>query len=127
MKISFSEKITFVPEWKGNDKLPEDEQIKVTLKVMTMSDLLTVMDMFQASGLSGEVDAAKVDVEKTKKVLAGAKEILPKYAEITNLELDTGFASIETVVHYGTFTRLAMEILLKLAQISTPNEEEQGN
>lgn len=127
MKITFSEKVSYTPTWKGNDKLPEGERVTAELSVMSMKDLLLVIDNFQKLGLVGNVDPEKVEGSKLQALLSTVGELLPKYVTIAGLESDSGPLTIDHVVRYGVFMQLATELLLQLTNVSSPSEEERGN
>jgi hypothetical protein len=120
MKFKFTKQVTFIPTWNGNDKLPEAEQVSVTLGVMDFADLMAMLDAMRSNvAADGKPDAAKV--------LLTAGSLLEKYAKLFNLEDDDGVVDLPKIVRYSAFIGLAMEIMLKLSAISTPGDNDEGN
>ena len=118
MKVSFSKLVRFIPTWHGNDKLPEADQIKATLSVMSFSDLLKLSEGF-GKNTDGNVDA--------EKVFHMAEDLIPKYVTVENLSTDDGPANQNDLVVYPIFMGLATEILIKLSEISTPRDNDEKN
>lgn len=129
MQITFSKTITYVPEWRDNDELPEDEQFQAELSVMDVADLLFLLDHFSEAGLEGEVEVADVETKQLKPILEACGHLLPKYVVLSNLintETETPI-TIEEVVNFPYFLNLSSELLMKLAEQSAPNDGDEGN
>lgn len=129
MKIEFSTIIPYTPTWKGNDQLPENERITCKLKVLEMGALLSLVDAFSAAGLEGQVDTEKVKGDKIEKVLGQFGSLIPQHVEdFTGLYNASGEAiSVDDVVKYPVFLNLGLELLMKLAEISSPKDDDEGN
>lgn len=132
MKVKFSKIVAFTPEWNDNLQLPEGERVKLNLKPMKFDDLMLVMD---ALGGQSAVEAAREGGAEAlqsrldmAKFLGSTRDILAKYAsDLTGLDGDDGALTMEDVVTYPAFMGLAIEVLMKLASISTPSETTEGN
>lgn len=129
MKIEFSTSVPYTPSWKGNDKLPEAERISCELKVLNMGSLLSLVDAFSAAGLEGEVDTDHVKGEKIEKILGQFSHLIPEYVEnFKGLYNSAGEAiTISQVTEYPVFLNLGLELLMKLAEISSPKDDDEGN
>jgi hypothetical protein len=129
MKISFSKEQKYVPTWRGNDTLPLEEQVSVTLKVMNMASLMGLLDVFSEVGLTGEVDTEKVSNDKIKPIVAQFGSMMPEYVvDLKGLFDTAGEAmTVEDIVTYPVFLNLCLELLMKLTEISSPSDDDVGN
>jgi hypothetical protein len=129
MKYEFSKTDLYIPEWNGNQKLDEADQVKVKLWCMEMGDVLDVMDTMQSGGHSGEIDSAELekDVTTISSLIKQSSVLLPKYAVIENLEGPDGPILVEDICRYPQFIALIVEIIFRLISISTPDEDDKGN
>lgn len=128
MKVNFSQKVKYIPTWRGNDKLPEAEQITAELTVLSMGSLMEVLDAFTRAGLGGKVNPEELSSEQVKPVLEQFGDLLPKHIVISNLTDNDGAPlSIDQVVGYPFFLNLSMELLMKLTDISSPTDEDAKN
>jgi hypothetical protein len=128
MKYSFTPTAEFIPEWNGNRELPDEEQIKMTVSVLSMGDLLNLMDVMEQGGNTGEVDSDQLDMGTTKALVEMATELLPKYiTDFRGLEVDDGPIDIATMSGFPQFINLIVEITFELISRSTPNEEDTKN
>lgn len=127
MKVAFSLTSEYTPEWNDNKKLPEAEQAKATLKTLESMDLLELADSLERQGVSGEVDTDKLSPADIKALLAETGRLLPKYVTIAGIEGDEGPITIEQIITYPDFMALAVELLMELANISQPTEEDLKN
>ncbi len=128
MKIKFSLKRDFVPEFNGNRELPEADQIKCVLTTLDNFDLLELGDAFTRAGMTdGELDTSKITTEQARVLLDATVTIIPKYTEMTGLEGDDGPLTVEQVVRFPDFQVLATELLVELAKISAPTEADRKN
>lgn len=125
MKVKFSRAVTYTPTWEGNDGLPAVEQFSVILKPMNMNDLFQTLDALGGIDESGRV---KVNMQNLKPMLTELQHLLPKYVEkIAGLEDDNGVVTIEDIITYPRYVELAIELLMKLAEISNPSESATKN
>lgn len=129
MQISFSQEQSYTPEWRGNDKLPEQEQFSVTLKVLEVDDLMFLLDAFTEAGIEGTVELEDVGTDKLKPIVKSVGDLLPKYAVVSNLKnKESGTEiTVSEIVKFPYFMNLAAELLMKLADISSPNDDDVGN
>jgi len=129
MQISFSKTKMYTPEWRGNDKLVEGERFTASLTLLNVEDLMFLLDAFSEAGIEGEVDQSKLDTDQLKPIIKSNGNLLPKYVKVNNLKNsdDGSDIDIEAVVEYPFFLNLAAELLMKLAEISSPSDEEVGN
>lgn len=127
MKVKFSLVTEYIPEWNENRELPEAEQCKASLKTLESMDLLELADALERQGVDGEVDSTKMTATDIKSLLSETGRLLPKYVSIEGIEGDDGPITIEQVVTYPDFMQLAVELLMELANISQPTEEDLGN
>lgn len=125
MKIEFSNTVPFVPEWNNNSKLPEKEQIKTELKVLQMGSLLGLIEAFQKAQ-SSEDGASKQSI---RPVVEEFKHLIPEHVvKLTGLYDGSGKAlTTEDIVNYPNFLNLTLELLMKLAEISSPLGEDEKN
>jgi hypothetical protein len=122
MRHTFSRKIRFTPDWNGNSKLPEADQVWVLLQPLKIDDLLSLMD-----SLGGLKSDSQITTSEMMRVVVQCKDILPKYVELNNLEDADGKVTIQSLIEYPAYLPLAMEILMKCASISIPSEVAEGN
>lgn len=127
MKVRFSLLTKYTPEWNQNRDLPEDERVTVGLKTLESMDMLELADALERQGVDGEVDSTKMTAKDIKSLLSETGRLLPKYAEVSGLEGDDGPIDINKVVTYPDFMELAVELLMELANISSPTEEDIKN
>ncbi len=127
MKVKFSLITDFTPEWNGNRELPEAEQCKVTLKTLESMDLLELADALERQGIEGEVDTSTMTSKDIKSLLKETGRLLPKYVTIEGIEGDDGPVTLEQIVTYPDFMELAVELLMQLANISQPTEDDIKN
>lgn len=129
MQITFSNKQTYTPEWRDNDKLVEGERFTVTLTLLNVEDLMFLLDAFSEAGIEGEVDQNSLGTEQLKPIIKTNGHLLPKYIVINNLtNSENGEAiTIQHVVEFPFFLNLAAELLMKLAEVSSPSDEDSKN
>lgn len=127
MKITFSKVQKYVPEWRDNDKSEDPFHALVT--IMNVEDLLLLLDHFSEAGIEGELTVDDVDTSQLKPVLEACGHLLPKYVELVNLtnDEDGEAITIQDVVEYPFFLNLSAELLMKLADQSSPNDADEGN
>lgn len=129
MQIDFSLDHPYTPEWRGNDKLPEAEQMSATLTILNVDDLMFLMDAFSEAGIEGEVETADLSGEQLKPIIKSNGHLLPKYVKIHNLRKSSGGEelTVADIVTYPYFLALAAEILMRLAEVSSPDQDDVGN
>ena len=128
MKLKFSLKRPYTPEFNGNRELPEAERIECVLPTLDNFDLLELGDAFTRAGMQdGNLDTSAITAEQARVLLNATLNIIPKYTELTGLEGDDGPLTIEQIVRFPDFQALATELLVTLAQISAPTEADTGN
>lgn len=127
MKVSFSLTSEYTPSWNKNKELPEAEQAKATLKTLESMDLLELADALERQGVSGEVDTEKMTPADIKALLGETGRLLPKYVTVTGIEGDDGPITVEQITTYPDFMELAVELLMELANISQPTEDDLKN
>ena len=129
MKYKLSKTAVFAPKWNGNLDLPEAEQVKCDLNVMSLGDVLDLMDTLEGQADSeGNVNSDTMDEGTTTKLVNEAVRILPKYTTINNLEDQHGEEiTVKNITEFPQFITLITEILFKLIEISSPNEDDVGN
>jgi hypothetical protein len=71
-----------VPEFNGNKELPEDEQLKATISVMRLSDLLDLGDTFKQADFE-EGDMKNMSLDQMKVLVKGAGQYVPKYVTLS--------------------------------------------
>lgn len=120
MKVKFTKSVTFTPLWNNNTALPDDEKVTVTVNVMSFADLMKLLDsMREFKADDGAPDASKL--------LVAAGDLLGRYATVHNLSDDEGPVDMQKLTKYSAFIGLAMEIMLKLSEVSTPSADDVGN
>jgi len=129
MKIDFSLSVPYTPEWRGNKDLPETEQVSCKLVVLDMGSLMSLVDAFTEMGITGEVDTDNISGDKIKPVLDQFGSLLPAHVEdFTGLYDASGRAlTVEDIVKYPRFLNLALELLMKLSEISSPSDDDVKN
>jgi hypothetical protein len=129
MQISFSREHVYAPEWNGNNNLDPAEQFTATLKILDVGDLLFLLDAFSNAGVEGKVEVSDVGTAQLRPILETVGHLLPKYATIKNLrnkESETDI-DIAQIVEFPYFMSLSVELLMKLAEVSTPSETDEKN
>jgi hypothetical protein len=114
MKVNWSREVKFVPKWRGNDASTEGHLVAV-LKPMTLKDVLFLQDSIQ--------EAKRGDTLDNAALLKACGDYLPKYVTLQGAEDFT----MEDVTQYAQFFDLAIELLMKVAEISQPNEADLKN
>jgi len=129
MQISFSREHVYTPEWNGNDKLPEAEQFTATLKILDVGDLLFLLDAFSNAGIEGKVEVSDVGTTQLRPILETVGHLLPKYVTVKNLRNKESDVDIDVaqIVEFPYFMSLSVELLMKLAEVSTPSETDEKN
>lgn len=131
MKVDFHRVIEFVPDWKDNAELPEKEQIMIILSPLEYGDFLHVVDRISKIGAGGDLSEIQEDERRSKMVIdlmTDAGDIIPRYVqEVRNLEGPDGPIQPEDITKYSYFFELGIEVLNTLVEVSTPNEDEEGN
>ena len=127
MKVQFSLKTVYTPKWNGNEELPKKQRVTADLQALESMDLLTLADALERAGFSKEDGEVEVGHEQAKTLLEAVGDLLPKYAVIVNLEGEDGPLGVDEVVKYPLFQELAMELLMALAGISQPTEDDVKN
>jgi hypothetical protein len=122
MRAGFSFTKKFVPTFKGNDVLPEAEQLVAELSMPNTQDLFAVLDSLNRAGFkSGE--ASSLNIEQITQLAAEAGHYVPKYVKLTGAE----DFSIEDVIKYPPFFNLATELLFALVKFAQPTEDDVKN
>lgn len=129
MKYQLSKEVNFTPEWNANLELPEEERVAFVLKVLSMGDVLLLMDTLESAGdADGNVSSETLDVGTTTRLVKEASRLLPVYATMNGLEgADDEAIGVDTICEYPQFIGLITEVLFKLIEISTPNEADTKN
>jgi len=119
MKIKFHKGATeFIPEWNGNKALPVSEQVKVILNPIQMGDLLDIVDA---------ISQQNAGTTNLRPIMTVAQSVLPKYAQIVNLEDDDGPVDIEKVLTFPAFLTLVPEIVNQMANMASVSGDEEKN
>ncbi len=131
MKYNLSRDVDFAPEWNGNQSLEVAEQVKFNLKVLSMGDVLLLMDTLESSGAAdadGNVNSDDLGVGTTTQLVNEATRLLPIYATMEGLvDEDSVVIGVDTITQYPQFIGLITEVLFKLIEISTPNDGDLEN
>ena len=125
MKIAFSRSRTYTPTWNGNDK--SEDPFRAIIRPTDMATLIDLVDVFQAAGFNGKVDTDDISVNSMKAIVASGAQALPRFVKIENLHGDDGEVTIQDVVDNAFFMKLALELLAKLADFSSPTDADEGN
>ena len=129
MQISFSREHVYAPEWNGNNDLPEAEQFTATLKILDVGDLLVLLDAFSKAGVEVKVEVNDVGTNELRPILETVGHLLPKYVTVKNLRNKESDIDIDVaqIVEFPYFMSLSVELLMKLAEVSTPSETDEKN
>jgi hypothetical protein len=128
MKVEFSLITTYIPEWEGNRDLAKHEQVSVECRAMGTTDLLALGDALERAQIGAEVtETKKIKTEQASILLDQAAELIPKYCKILNLEDLDGPVTADRVVTVPRYNDLGLEILMNLAGIVTPDEDDLKN
>lgn len=127
MKVDFSLKTTFTPKFQGNDELPKAKRMTVDLQALESLDLIALADAFKRAGLDKDVDSDDIEHDQAKALLEAVGDMLPKYCVFNNLQSNDGDIGVEVVIKYPPFQDLALEVLMALAGVSQPTEEDVKN
>ena len=129
MQISFSREHVYAPEWNGNNDRPEAEQFTATLKILDVGDLLVLLDAFSKAGVEVKVEVNDVGTNELRPILETVGHLLPKYVTVKNLRNKESDIDIDVaqIVEFPYFMSLSVELLMKLAEVSTPSETDEKN
>jgi len=128
MRIPFSKQTTYVPEWRGNDKLAPADQITATIRPMNVADLIFLIDAFNEAGVAGETEVSDMSTDQLKPIVKTTGHLLPTYVDVQNLFDDEGnILDVDSVVGFPFFLNLAAELLMKLSEFSSPSDDDMGN
>lgn len=131
MKYKLSKEVNFVPEWNGNKDLEQAEQVKFVLKVLSMGDVLLLMDTLESSGVAdedGNVNSETLTAGTTTQLVNEAVRLLPQYTSMEGLENEDGEEiTVNNICEFPQFIGLITEVLFKLIEISTPNDGDSEN
>lgn len=129
MKYHLSKQVEFIPEWNSNKDLPEKEQVKFDLRVLSMGDVLLLMDTLEdVADDKGNVDSDTLTASMTSKLVNEAVRLLPTYAAMSGLEDQDGTEiTVNNITEFPQFVGLITEVLFELISISQPNEVDLGN
>lgn len=123
MKIKFSKEVAYIPEWNGNKELPDEEQVKVKLKPIKVGDLLLIID-----AMGERRPDNKLDVKAVANLLKEAGHLIPTYTDVTGLTSEDGSPITSgEIIQYPYFMELAGELLMQLANLSTPGDDDTKN
>jgi len=128
MKIEFSRTVPFTPEFHKNRELAEVDQIKTKLKVLSLHELAFVGEVIKKLGLDkdkggmGEVSSAQM-----KEISKELSDILNGHVELSGLEDKSGPVSLAELPSLAPYIPLALEIIIELANISSPGELDTKN
>jgi hypothetical protein len=127
MKLDFVEVKEITPEWNGNRELPAEEQFTVSLRTLSVDDLLDLLDVMTSMGVDEGADMKALPIAQAKDLIKGAQKLLPTYATINNLFTAAGeIMTIEAVCVDARMLDLSIEIFSDLMDISQVNEEDEG-
>lgn len=129
MKIDFSSSVPYVPEWRGNQKLPPKEQVKCDLEVLQLGDLMSLVDAFSQAGLASNAKPEEIETGQMNPILDKFAVILPNHVKnLKGLYDASGKAvAVEDIIKYPVFLNLGVELLMKLAEISSPSDDDEKN
>lgn len=122
MKIEFSREVKYVPDFNKNKELPENEQLIVNIKVMSLGDLLDLMDVLKQANFE-KGDVKDLTPGQMKTIVTQAGKYIPKYCKLEHAE---GF-SVEDLAQFAVFMPLATEVLFTLLNSSSPNADDAKN
>jgi len=125
MKVKFSKSVDYKPEWNKNHE--SSDPFTATIKPAEMGDLLDIVDAFSSVGMQ-KIDTETADPKAMRTIVEACASILPKYVELKNLtDLAGNALQIDALLKFLMFTPLAVELLGKLVEISTPSDDDEGN
>jgi len=129
MKIDFSSSVPYVPEWRGNQNLPAKEQVKCDLEMLELGDLMSLVDAFSQAGIGTTAKPEEIQTGAMTPILDKFATILPKHVKnLKGLYDASGKAvGIEDIIKYPVFLNLGVELLMKLAELSSPSDEDEKN
>lgn len=122
MKVNFSRETVFIPEFNDNKLLPDEEQLKIKLKVMNLLDLLDLTDILKGVGFD-KGDIKDLTVEQMKTIVKEGAKYIPKYASLVGAD---GF-TLQDITDYAAFLPLATELLFTLLNNASPNAADAKN
>jgi hypothetical protein len=115
VKIKVSKDQEYIPEWHGNKKLPATQQVKATLKPLSNLELFDIMDARSTVGAN------------VRTLLPVAKNILPRFVTLENLEADGSPVTIDDIFDSPFYLGLWTELLNQITNSAVPDEEEAKN
>ena len=127
MKIDFLDETVITPEWNGNKDLPEVERFTVTMKALSTTHLLDLLDILSGMGIEDE-DMSNASMKQAADIIKSTQTLIPEYCVITNLFTPAGEAiDSRVVVQDSRYLMLAVELFTSLMDVSQLNEEDEGN
>lgn len=133
MDLNFEDASTFTPEFRNNKKLPEDKQIKVSLRSLEFGHFLEIMDAMDTGEAPVMIDGPngtkvpKVSTGQVRRMVQASREIIPQYVTVENLTNKGSAVTVEEIVTKPVFMPLAQEIIMALMTLSMPTEDETKN
>ena len=128
-KFSRNER-TYIPKWGQNDELPENEQISLTFKPLTVEDMFTVQKATKVN-LFGGLSVDEDDPESFNKYWKLLKEVLTVYTSnyknviVDDVELSDPLSVVEALG--ADHMDLINDIFNHVVSVSTGTNEEAKN
>ncbi len=128
MKVEFSLVTIYIPEWEDNHKLAKHDQVTVECTAMGTTDLLLLGDALHRANIEDDqTDTNSIRTDQAEILLSISADMIPKYCKILNLEDSDGVVNADRVVTVPRYNNLGLEILMNLAGVVTPKEEDLKN
>ena len=128
MKVDFSTELLYTPEWNGNRELEEHERIFATLKPLTLSEMIDLMDVLSyVSNVQGTTNISTADTKKIGELLVSLAPIFEKNVHLQGLEGQKGSLTSTDILQYQYFMDLTTEIMNKLVELSMPSVASEKN
>ena len=131
MALKFSRKErTYIPKWGQNDELPENEQISLTFKPLTVEDMFTVQKATKVN-LFGGLSVDEDDPDSFNKYWKLLKEVLTVYTSnyknviVDDAELTDPSSVVEALG--ADHMDLVNDIFNHVVSVSTGTNEEAKN
>lgn len=126
MEFDFSETVEYIPEWNKNKQEVGDKQVKATLSLLDMGELIQLIAI--TAKANQDSDDGVAGAEGTALMVKAAQDFLPQHVTIKNFrKLNGDELDIDTIVRFPIFMNFTVELLQALIEASTPNEDDVGN
>ena len=125
MEFDFSETVEYIPTWNYNKHGGKDEQVRATLTLLDMGELISLIAI--TAKANQDTEEGETGAEGTALMVKAAQDFLPKHVTLFNFRNKKGEElDIDRVVRFPIFMNFTVELLQALIEASTPNVDDVG-